>query len=253
HTIVTSWSRAASQPASRSRKRSVPPVRAWRRCVRASRMHSTMPRERGGVPRGARVWHAHAAPSMATAGRLSIAHVDAKQGFAGGEVQVFLLMEGLRARGHRNVLFAPPGSAGEREARARGLETRAVPMRSDLDFPAVLALQRELARAGVDLVHLHTSRATWLGGIAARRAGLPALTRRRKDRPVRRSWRTRLVYGRLVQRAVAISPAVAVLLVQGGVERERLVTIPSAIDPARLVPARARAAVRAELGLRDGD
>ena len=47
---------------------------------------------------------------------LSIAHVDAETGFSGGEVQVFLLMEGLAKRGHRNVLVAPPGSRCLEEA-----------------------------------------------------------------------------------------------------------------------------------------
>ena len=190
---------------------------------------------------------------MISTGTLSIAHVDAEQGFSGGEVQVFLLMEGLRARGHRNVLFAPPGSAGEREARRLGLETCAVAMRSDLDLPAVLRLERALARAGVDLVHLHTARATWLGGLAARRAGLPALSTRRQDRHVARSWRTRLVYSKLVHRTVAISPAVAMRLEHGGVPRARLATIPSAVDPARLMPSKSRVRMRAELGLDERD
>src|SRR5688572_20467877 len=221
--------------------------------VRQGEAHAaTMPRERRGVPPGARVWHAHPAASM-TLRALSIAHVDAERGFAGGEEQVFLLVQGLRARGHRNVLLAPPGSAAAREAARLGLETSAVPMRSDLDLPAVPRLQRALRAAGVDLVHLHTARATWLGGLAARREGLVALTTRRQDRPLARSWRTRLVYGRLVQRAVAISPAVAAHLAAGGVERARLVTIPSAVDPARLASTRPRATVRAELGLHPQD
>src|SRR5262245_60061974 len=155
-----------------------------------------MPRRRRAVPPARRVWHAHgprmsAAPSAT--GSLSIAHVDAEAGFSGGEVQVFLLMEGLRRRGHRNVLVAPPGSRSASEAGRRGIETRAVPMRGDLDLPAVLRLKHELARAEVDLVHLHTGRATWLGGLAARWAGLPAITTRRQDRPLARSRRTRLV------------------------------------------------------------
>ncbi len=188
-----------------------------------------------------------------SAGTLAIAHVDAEHGFSGGEVQVFLLMEGLRARGHRNVLIAPPGSEGEREARRRGFETQAVSMRNDLDLPAVLQLRREFTRAHVDLVHLHTARATWLGGLAARWAGVVAITTRRQDRRVARSPRTRLVYGRLVRRTVAISPAVAACLVRGGVERERLTTIASAVDPAQLAPAKSRAEMRAELGLRADD
>src|SRR5262245_22646278 len=148
---------------------------------------------------------------------LSIAHVDAEQAFSGGEVQVFLLMEGLGRRGHRNVLIAPPGSASEREGRARGLEVHAVPMRSDLDLPAVVRLERTLRRARVDLVHLHTGRATWLGAWAALLAGRRAVSTRRQERPLAPSARTRLLYGRLLARTVAISPAVAECLRQGGV------------------------------------
>ncbi len=186
---------------------------------------------------------------MSAAGALSIAHVDAETGFSGGEVQVFLLMEGLERRGHRNVLFAPPGSDSAREAARRGIEARTVPMRGALDLPAVLRLKREFGQARVELVHLHTGRATWLGGLAAHWAGLAAITTRRQDRALAPSARTRLVYGRLVRRVVAISPAVARRLEQGGVERARLFTIPSSVDPASLRSRKARAEVRAELAL----
>ncbi|MSR61446.1 MAG: glycosyltransferase family 1 protein [Planctomycetes bacterium] len=189
--------------------------------------------------------------SKMSAAPLSIAHIDAERGFSGGEVQVFLLMEGLRARGHRNVLFAPPGSRSQAEAERRGLEMHAVPMRGDLDLAAVLRLKRELERAHVDLVHLHTGRATWLGGLAACWAGLAAITTRRQDRVVRRSARTRLVYGRLVRRAVAISPAVARRLAEGGVEG--VVTIPSSVDARQLAPCKTGAEVRRELGLAPTD
>ena len=53
---------------------------------------------------------------------LAIAHVTAERGFSGGEVQVFLLAEGLRARGHHCVLVCPAGSRSEAEARRRGFD-----------------------------------------------------------------------------------------------------------------------------------
>jgi glycosyltransferase involved in cell wall biosynthesis len=180
---------------------------------------------------------------------LTVAHVDAEAGFSGGEEQVFLLLEGLLARGHRAVLLAPPGSRALEEAGRRGLEARPIPMRNDLDGPAVVGLKRELARLRPDLVHLHTGRATWLGGLAARWAHVPALTTRRMDRPVRRGWRTRVIYGSLVRHAVAISSAVAAELHAAGVDPAHTSTIPSAVDPAALVPTRPRAATRAALGL----
>lgn len=182
---------------------------------------------------------------------LTLAHVDAESGFSGGEVQLFLLMEGLRRRGHRNVLLSSPGSRAESEARARGIESRAVRMASDLDIPAVAALKRELDSIGSNLVHLHTGRATWLGGMAARLAGLPAITTRRMDRVVKRSWRTRLVYGSLVRRAVAISSPVRECLVAGGVPSERIALIHDAIDPARIAPRVSRVVTRRALETSD--
>jgi glycosyltransferase involved in cell wall biosynthesis len=177
--------------------------------------------------------------------RLRIAHIDAERGFSGGEVQVFLLIDGLAARGHENLLLCPPGSRAEAAAAQRGIAVRAVPMRGDLDLTAVWRLSRRLAEAGVDLVHLHTGRAAWLGGPAARLAGLPAIVTRRMDRSVRRGWRTRLIYQHWARRVVAISAGVAAHLAAAGVPPSRVTLIPSAVDVARLRPRRDRAAVRA--------
>ena len=167
-------------------------------------------------------------------------------------MQVFLLMEGLRARGHGNFLACLPGGPLEAEARARGFDTVGIPMRNQLDLAAVRRLHRAIREARADLVHLHTGRANWLGGLAARLAGRPAVTTRRMDRRVKRGWRTRLLYGHLVERAAAISPAVLERMLAGGVPRERVRLIWSSVDPARMEPQRERAELRRELGV-DGD
>ena len=118
-------------------------------------------------------------------------------------------------------------------------------MRNDLDLEAIWVSRRELRGLKPDLVHLHTGRATWLGGWAARLAGIPAITTRRMDREVTRGPRTRLVHSRLTARSVAISPSVAGSLAAGGVDPARIVTIASAVDPARVAPRRPRQEVRA--------
>jgi glycosyltransferase involved in cell wall biosynthesis len=180
---------------------------------------------------------------------LTIAHVNAEMGFSGGEVQVFLLMEGLRERGHRNVLFCRPGSRCEQECRRRGFDARLVRMRNYLDAPAVPALARGYRDVSADLVQTHSGRDTWLGGLAARRAGLPAVSVRRQDRRVKRGWHTRLLYGRLLTRVVAISPAVADCLADGGVPRDVVELIAEAVDPERIRPVTERDAVREALGV----
>lgn len=184
-------------------------------------------------------------------GPLTIAHVTGETGFSGGEVQVFLLMEGLGRRGHRSFLLCPPGSRSEEEAQRRGIEVLPVRMRSSLSPVAVLRAAAALRACAPDLVHLHTGRANWVGGVAAARLGLPAITTRRMDRPVRPGLRTRWLYGRGVRHAVAISLAVAQRLHAGGVPPEKTSIIRSAVDPKSLRSSRDRESVRRELGIAD--
>jgi glycosyltransferase involved in cell wall biosynthesis len=182
-----------------------------------------------------------------TTAALRVAHVTGESGFSGGEVQVFLLMEGLRARGHANLLVCPPGSAAEREAHRRGFAVEGVAMRNDLSLGAAGRIAALLRGHRPALVHCHTGRANWLGGLAARWAGVPALSTRRMDRPVSRGLRTRWLYRHLLRRVAAISPAVARRLREAGVDAERICVISSAVDPERLQPSATRQALRARL------
>jgi glycosyltransferase involved in cell wall biosynthesis len=157
------------------------------------------------------------------------------------------LLEGLRARGHANLLVCPPGSEAEREARRRGFAVECVAMRNDLALGAAWRTSAILRRHAPALVHCHTGRANWIGGLAARWAGVPALSTRRMDRRVARGLRTRWLYRVLLRRVAAISPAVARRLQDAGVPPERIRLIWSAVDPERLQPTATRQALRARL------
>ena len=183
---------------------------------------------------------------------LRIAHIDAEHDFSGGEVQVFLLMQGLAVRGDENLLLCPPRSAAEAEARRRGIACAAVPMRNDADVAAVWRLAQRVRR-DIDIVHLHTGRAAWLGGLASRLAGVPAVVTRRMDRPVRPGMRTRLIYQHLTRHVVAIAPGVMARLTAGGVPAARITCIPSAVDLARVQPRRGGGALRADYGAASDD
>jgi glycosyltransferase involved in cell wall biosynthesis len=189
---------------------------------------------------------------MQAARPLTIAHVTGESGFSGGEVQLFLLLEGLRARGDRSVLVCPPGSRAEAEAARRGFEKHCVSMSSDLALHSALRIRRVLAEARPDLVHLHSGRSNWLGGLAAWSLSLPALTTRRMDREIPRGRRTRFLYQRVAQRAVAISPAVAQCQRDGGVPEERIPGIASSVEPSELVARRTREDVRRSERLPEG-
>jgi glycosyltransferase involved in cell wall biosynthesis len=96
-------------------------------------------------------------------------------------------------------------------------------------------------------VHLHTGRATWLRALA--RLALPALNTRRMDRRVRPSFTTRALYGRLLRRVAAISPAVLARLRAGGVREDALILIRSSVDPGAFATHEPREGLRADLGV----
>ncbi len=183
--------------------------------------------------------------------RMHIFHVDPEMGFSGGEVQVFLLIDGLVERGHTCTVVAQPGSAVEKAARERYLPTVSLPMRADWDVFAVRKLTKILAKTWPDVVHLHTGRANWLGGWAAHRVGLPVVSTRRMDRRVKRNWKNGRIYGSFVTQTAAISPAVLKQLHEGGVLPHSTQLIWSVVDPARLKPTRMRAEVRRDLEVQD--
>lgn len=183
---------------------------------------------------------------------MKIAHIDAEQGFSGGEAQVFLLIEGLRALGHESVVVCPPGSRSDAEAQRRGIPVLGVPMSNDLDVGAISELRQALLRCRPDLVHLHTGRATWLGGLAARTLSLPAITTRRMDKRIRRGWRQRITYGPLVARTVAISQSVRDALLASGVAPEKIHLIHDAVDARAVEPSRERARTRSALEAGEG-
>ncbi len=180
---------------------------------------------------------------------MRVAHVNTELGFSGGERQLFLLLEGLREAGHTNLLLCRPGGRVEVAAREARFEVDTVPMSNDFDLPAVLRLRALFRAHRPDLVHLHSGRATWLGGLGAKLAGIPALTTRRMDRRVKRNLRSRFIYGSLVQKAVAISTAVADCLREGGVAEDKVVLIRSSIDPTQLAPSASPQSVREAEGV----
>ena len=163
-------------------------------------------------------------------------------------MQVFLLAEGLREHGYRCVLVCPRGSRSEVEAHRRGFAIEQVPTLRDWSPLSVSRAAHALRAARPDVVHLHTQRAAWIGGLAAKRLRLPALATRRMDRAMKRGWRNRFIYGRAARIAVAISKPIAGQLADCGLPAAAIRVVASAVDPARLVAKRTRVEVRRALG-----
>ncbi len=158
---------------------------------------------------------------------MRILHVEGGANLYGGAQQVLYLLEGLAARGVENWLACREGCELAQRA-APFAEVHAMPMGGDLDLGMSRRLYRLILRIKPDLVHLHSRiGADVMGGIAARLAGVPVLHTRRVDNPEPR-WLVAAKY-RLHDRVIAISEAIAGVLLKEGVPADKLRVVRSAV------------------------
>jgi glycosyltransferase involved in cell wall biosynthesis len=179
---------------------------------------------------------------------IRVLHVDTERGWRGGERQALWLARELARRGHGSMVAARTGEALFDRARAAALETIASSPRSELDVVAAWSLRRLIRARAIDIVHAHTAHAVALCALATLHTDAKLVVARRVDFRLRNNAGTRWKYGR-ANAIVAVSEAVARVLVQSGVERHRIAVVPDGVDVHRVVEPIARDTLEA-LGIR---
>src|SRR2546423_14130303 len=81
-------------------------------------------------------------------------HIDTARTWRGGQNQVLLTVNGLRAMGHRAALVAHPDGELRRRA-AEGLDLIPLAARTEIDLTAAWKLARVLKRLQPDVIHAH--------------------------------------------------------------------------------------------------
>src|SRR5579872_7414752 len=125
----------------------------------------------------------------------------------GGQWQALRLIEGLRARGHENVLLARDGAPLFEQARKRGIEVHAVNLRS----------VRQLSR-GAAITHAHDARSHTTAALAA---PTRLVVSRRVAFAVQRNLLSRLKYSHATH-YIAVSEFVRKILLAAGIAPSRI-------------------------------
>src|SRR5947207_1153500 len=158
-------------------------------------------------------------------------HIDTARTWRGGQNQVLLTVNGLRAIGERAALVAHPDGELRRRA-AEGLELIPLAPRTEMDLSAAWRLSRVLRRLNPDVIHAHDAHGVAMASLAlSLRAGstrngrAPALVvSRRVDFHLRGNSLSRWKH-RQVDCFVAASEAIRQVLIADGVPRERIATV----------------------------
>ncbi|MBT8102723.1 MAG: glycosyltransferase [Gammaproteobacteria bacterium] len=183
---------------------------------------------------------------------MKILHVETGRHFLGGPQQVIYLINALRDRGHDNTLVCPPDSGVDGVARQAGIRVQNLFCAGDLDLPFAYRLSQYLKEVAPDIVHCHSRRgADILGGLAASFADIPTVVSRRVDNTEMRLMAA-LRY-RPFKKVIAISNAIAEVLLDRGVEANRLTIIRDAVDVTTFDSGLDCRAFRREFSLADDD
>src|SRR5688572_22791202 len=153
-------------------------------------------------------------------------HVDTARTWRGGQNQVLLTVNGLRAAGHRTALVAHPH--GELRKRAEeGLELIPIAPQAELDLTAAWRLSRVLRRLRPEIVHAHDPHAVAMASLALSFGGTevaaPLIASRRVDFHLKGNSLSRWKY-RQVACFIAASEMIRQMLVSDGIPAERTIT-----------------------------
>jgi glycosyltransferase involved in cell wall biosynthesis len=183
---------------------------------------------------------------------MHIAHLETGRHLYGGPRQVLLLMRGLAQLGLRNTLICPPDSAIASAADPAITDIQLLPSAGDFDARFARRLAKWLGDHSPDILHVHSRRGADLwGGLAAKRAAIPALLTRRVD-SADLPLIGRVRY-RLYDHVVAISARVREQVLIEGVPAESVDLIYSAVDADDCEPAWSRQQFCAAFGLAETD
>ncbi|WP_027456822.1 glycosyltransferase [Dechloromonas agitata] len=178
---------------------------------------------------------------------MRILHTESSKGWGGQENRTLNELITMRDRGHTLAVVSRPGARILDRAKEAGFETFVVDMRGAIDLPAIIRLRSVMKRFKADIVNTHSGRDTQLAGMAARTMiNRPAIVR---TRHLALPITSKFTYSVLPDHVVTVSKYVENYLVEAGVPREGITTIPTGVDFSRYDRSTVQGNLREELGL----
>ncbi len=157
---------------------------------------------------------------------IKVLEVEASKGFGGQEKRTIRLANYMPKDKVKTYFAVNPDSILMRDADKLGIECLPIKMGATYDIFAVLTLVRYIKKLGIDIVSTHSGRDGWLGGIAAKIAGVKCVRVRHLQTP----FASAFSYKYLTDEVTAISEGVREYIASRGVKRQKIRLIYTGID-----------------------
>jgi glycosyltransferase involved in cell wall biosynthesis len=184
---------------------------------------------------------------------MKIVIAESSTAMGGQELAVLLHADGLRRRGHDVRLVLEPDSSIFDKAVAQGLPVEPVGMGRARYPAAIVAFRNILMRERPALLHVNSSRDSWIGGLAARLVSprVKVVRSRHISTPLNRNLTTRILYRTLLDFVIVTGSELTRrgLIERDGLAPDRVAAFPIGIDVEQFTPGRPDRDLRRELNL----
>ncbi|MDP2157756.1 MAG: glycosyltransferase family 4 protein [Nitrospirota bacterium] len=160
---------------------------------------------------------------------MTILHTETLKKWGGQQNRVLMEAIGLRDRGHRIIIACYKESMLAQKAKEAGITVYELNMAREAHLSTIPKLVSIIRREHVDIVSTHSSVDSWAGGIAAKLAGRKLVRFRHNIYPIGRDPLTSFIYW-LPESLVAISATVGDVLLLRGIDKKKVLIIPSSVD-----------------------
>ena len=164
--------------------------------------------------------------------QLNILHLDTEKYWRGGQQQVYYLHKALIAKGIKSILVCKKSSELSIICKNESLPFIEINIFGELDIFAAHKISKYCKKNNIDIIQAHSAHALSIAILTKYLYPFPKLIGvRRVDFPIEKNLFSRLKYNtRKISKIVAISDFIRKVLIQDGIDENKIVTIRSGTD-----------------------
>jgi glycosyltransferase involved in cell wall biosynthesis len=164
-----------------------------------------------------------------------ILHIDTDDEWRGGQQQAVYLIEGLLSKGIKNIFCCQKDSLLEKYFKKNNIEYFTLPLKSELDIYSAIRLAIFVKKNKVKIVHCHNSHALSIAIMMKYFINVPLFASRRVDFKLKNNIFSKFKYSTSkLDRLVCISDNIRKVVENCGISANKLITIRSAINLAKV-------------------
>lgn len=160
---------------------------------------------------------------------IKVLHTEWSDGWGGQEIRIIGEMLAVREQGVEVFLACRDHATIKKKALEHGIKVFTLPFRGNADIKTLLALKNIIKEHDIDIVNTHSGKDTWVGGLAAKFAGVKFIRTRHLSNRIRSS-RTNFI-NELADYIFTTGESVrADMIKYNRIKPERIKSIPTGID-----------------------